>query len=146
MPNIMEISGLLSGRMGRLNGRLGKVAAAGRPGLMDLRNALGKGKVMKRRKKAVAKKVGPRAVRALPGPNAERALEVAEKMLAEGKKPLAIAWARQAEKKGQAEGKSAIVRRAQEIVKFVRGEAALKMMAGFGDIDGVVLGRMMGLW
>lgn len=137
MPNIMEISGLLSGRMGRLRGLKGP------GGLMDLRNALGKpGKKQKRAKHKVSRK----AMRALPGPGAERALEIAEKMFADGKKPLAIAWARQAEKKAMAEGKSAIKARAQEIIKVVRGEAAAKLMAGFGDVDGIVMGRMMGLW
>ena len=148
MPNIMEISGLLSGRMGRLR-RHRKMGA-----LMDLRNALGAGKKGKKSRKHRSRKVGHSAavkhgskgVRALPGPNAGRALEVAEKMLAEGKKPLAIAWARQAEIKGRAEGRSAIVRRAQEIIKAVRGEAVLKTAAGFGDIEMIYMGRHLGLW
>ena len=141
MPSIMEISGLLSGRLGRHRRHRG---LRGAQGMMDLRNALGKPR--KHRKKHTVKKVSQKAVRALPGPNAGRALEIAEKMMAEGKKPLAIAWARQAEKKAMAEGNHAVKARAQEIIKMVRGEAAAKLMAGFGDVDGIVLGRMMGLW
>lgn len=139
MPNIMEISGLLSGRMGRLQRKRGL------KGLMDLRNALG---AQRKKAKKVKKmrKPGRKALRALPGPNAERALEIAEKMFADGKKPLAIAWARQAEKKAIAEGKSAVKHRATELIKMVRGEAAAKLMAGFGDVDGIVMGRLMGLW
>lgn len=143
MPNIMEISGLLSGRMGRLNGKLGRLGNA-RPGLMDLRNALGKGKKVKSRK--ISSKPSQKAFRKLPGPNAQRALEIAEKLFAEGKKPLAIAWARQAENKAVAEGNSAVRHRATQLIKIVRGEAAAKLMAGFGDVDGIVMGRMMGLW
>ena len=141
MPNVMEISGLLGGRLGRMNGAV--------KGLRDLRSALGKPKrKMKSRKVSKPKAHGMtrKAARALPGPNAERALEVAEKMFNEGKKPLAIAWARQAEKKAIAEGKPAIKARAQELIKMVRGEAAAKLMAGFGDVDGIVMGRLMGLW
>ena len=140
MPNIMEISGLLGGRIGSLGRRrkLNRKAA-----LMDLRDALGKGKKKRHKKMHRPTK---KALRALPGPNAERALEIAEKMVAEGKKPLAIAWARQAEKKAVHEGKSAIKHRATELVKMIRGEAAAKLMAGFGDVDGIVMGRLMGLW
>lgn len=133
MPNIMEISGLLSGR-GRRRGL---------KGLMDLRQALGARKAKKSKK---VRKVGKRAMRALPGGNAEQKLAVAEKMFAEGKKPLAIAWARQAENRAIAEGKSAVKHRATQLIKIIRGEAAAKLMAGFGDVDGIVMGRIMGLW
>lgn len=139
MPNIMEISGLLNGRMGRLSGKVGAVR-----GLRNLKAALGKPK--KAKKASRPRPISQKAARALPGPNAERALEVAERMFNEGKKPLAIAWARQAEKKAIAEGKPAIKARAQELIKMVRGEAAAKLMAGFGDVDGIVMGRLMGLW
>lgn len=140
MPNIMEISGLLSGRRLRSRGRKGLRGA----GMMDLRDALGKPRGKKKAKKM--HRPSKRAMRALPGPNAERALEIAEKMFADGKKPLAIAWARQAEKKAVVEGKSAVKHRATELIKMVRGEAAAKLMAGFGDVDGIVMGRLMGLW
>jgi hypothetical protein len=137
----MEISGLLSGRRG-IQRRRRKMA-----GLMDLRNALGVAKKAKKhRKKRMTHAPVSRGVRALPGPTAERALEIAEKMLAEGKKPLAIAWARQAENKGRAAGKSAVIRRAHEIIKAVRGEAVLKTAAGFGDIEMIYMGRHLGLW
>lgn len=141
MPSIMEISGLLSGRMGALARlkRRRKMA-----GLMDLRNALGKHK--KARKKVRRTHASPRGARALPGPTAERALEVAEKMLADGKKPMAIMWARQAEVKGKAAGKSAVVRRAQEIIKAIRGEMVLKTAAGLGDVEMIYMGRHLGLW
>jgi len=144
MPNIMEISGLASGRMGML-GRARRLRKFRGANLMDLRNALamGKGKAKKAKKMRHPTK---KALRALPGGNAEQKLAVAEKMFAEGKKPLAIAWARQAENRAIAEGKSAIKHRATQLIKIIRGEAAAKLMAGFGDVDGIVMGRMMGLW
>jgi hypothetical protein len=134
MPNIMEISGLLSGR-GRRKRAL--------RGLMDLRNALASPKGKRRRK---VRKVSAKASRALPGPSAMRMLEIAEKLYADGKKPLALAWAARAAKRAAQEKNSAVQQRALELIKLIRGEAAAKLMAGFGDVDGIVMGRLRGLW
>ena len=136
MPDIMEISGLLGGGLGRRHRRG-----------MDLREALViKGLGRSRRRKISKAKVSPATRRVLAiGPTAERALQIAEDMLAQGKKPLAVAWARQAEIKAKAAGKSMIARRAQEIIKEVRGEAVLHAAANLGDVEMIFLGRKLGL-
>ena len=157
MPNIMEISGMLSGAPGQGGG------------LMDLRKALAlhtvkkiraarKVKAKKARKgrktKAARRVKGRRGLgqeqkvqRApLPGGmNAGKALELAERFFREGKRPLAIAWARQAENRGKAEGKSAIVRRAGEIIKEIRGAAVLQALAQYGDVKGLAMAQVMGI-
>lgn len=143
MPDIMEISGVLSKG-------LAKEAC---PGGLDLRDALALATIRKLRRarrvrRAKVRRVAPRPRRLVPaGMTAERALELAERFLRENRKPLAIAWARQAENRAKAEGKSAIVRRAQEIIKTVRGEAVAALLGGqLHDIDGIVMGRLMGIW
>jgi hypothetical protein len=142
MPSIMEISGTGDG------------------GIMDLRQALAahtvakmKRRMAKKRKKSrkamkISHKTGRRMRAALPGGmNAAKALELAERFFREGRKPLAIAWARQAENRAKAEGgASAIGRRAGEIIKAIRGEAALKALATFGDVSAIANGRLLGLW
>ena len=146
MPDIMEISGLLSGgRMPTLG--LGR-------GIADLRAALGK--VRRKAKKAKVKKVRRIRRKAAPkvlkvgvrpvGPSAERMLEIAEMMYAKGKKPLALAWATRAVKQAQAEGKSEVARRAGELIKTIRGEAVLKTAAGLSDVRMIYLGAKLGLW
>ena len=128
---------------------------------MDLRQALALATIKKlrrrrakkaaaaRRHKGVRVKGGRhvRARRALPGGmSAEKALELAERFFREGRKPLAIAWARQAQNRAKVEGKSTINRRADEIIKSIRGEAVAKAMALLGDSDGIAMGKIMGLW
>jgi hypothetical protein len=147
MPNIMEISGLATG--GGLKQAL-QLATIKKLRARRARKAAKKRKkksAPKRRKSLKGMGAKPKRRRALPGGmTAEKALELAERFVKEGKKPLAIAWARQAENRAKQEGRTAIVRRAQEIVKEIRGVAALKGMAVHGDIEGVVMGRLMGLW
>lgn len=84
--------------------------------------------------------------KAPPPMTAARALEHAERLLAENKPQGAFLFARRAYKAGKAEKKSTIVKRATEIIKFVRGSAAVKMLAALGDIDGIIQGRKLGLW
>jgi hypothetical protein len=128
MPNIIEISGLLSGKGRKC--KMGRLAAKKKRG----------------RRIPKVKTSGQKKKKKLPGPSAERALEIAEKMMAQGKKPLAIAWARQAINKAKVEGRADVAQRANEIIKTVRGSEALKMAAQLGDVDGLVMGRLLGLW
>ena len=147
MPDIMEISGLVGGRMPTL----------GRgPGIADLRAALGKmrrktkkakvKKVRRHHRKSVSAhkvlKVGVRPV----GPSAERMLEIAEMMYAKGNKPLALAWAARALKRAKAENKLAVVQRVTELIMTIRGEAVLKTAAGLNDIQMIYMGAKLGLW
>jgi len=121
MPNLIELSGLLG--MGRRASR-------------RLRAAVEEAKV-------ASKKASKQKMR---GPSAERSLQIAEAMLARGNKQLALAWAAQALKKAKIEGRSDITRRATELIKQIRGGAALQAFASLGDIDAIVLGRQLGLW
>ena len=84
--------------------------------------------------------------RAGPKISAAKALEVAERLMIAGNANMAYIWARRAHKLGQAEKKSAITKRAKEIIKALRGSAAIKMLAALGDIDGIIQGRKLGLW
>ena len=83
---------------------------------------------------------------AAPKISAAKALEVAERLLIENKPQGAYIWARRALKQAQTEKKSAIAKRAKEIIKALRGSAAIKMLAALGDIDGIIQGRKLGLW
>lgn len=84
--------------------------------------------------------------RQAPKISAAKALEVAERLLAENKPQGAFIWARRAHKEAKTEKKSAIAKRATEIIKFLRGSAAVRMLASLGDIDGIIQGRKLGLW
>lgn len=153
MPNIMEISGLL----GRGMGRVGRTAGSpwNATSIMDLRSALGakRGKRRKKRsKKAKVRRVvhaqkisRKRYARPLPGPSAERMLEIAEAMYAKSNKALALAWGSRALKRAKLEGKGDVATRANELIKQIRGEAMLKTAAGLNDVEVIHLGRMLGL-
>ena len=152
MPNLIQISDILmNGLRGKYDKKLkGLGGSKHKKGersvravatvskslqdFMDLRLALEPQGVRQAKKKK------------LPGPSAERALEIAEQMFAKGKKALALAWAKQAINKAKREDRQDIIDRANEIIKAVRGEVAIKMMGDIGDIDGLVMGRIMGLW
>lgn len=84
--------------------------------------------------------------RKMAGIPSHQALKIAEKQLEKGNRPLAIAWAVQAGNKARAEGRDDVAQRADDIVKMVRGQAMLKVLAEFGDVDGVIKGRVAGLW
>ena len=125
MPNLIELSGLL-------NGSAGGVPMDDYRYQMSLLENLAQSNSVKGSKKR-------------KGITAEKALEVAERLFL-AKKAAAFLWARRAEKIAKAEGKSKIVKRAQEIIKAVRGAAVVTAMAALGDVDGIVLGRELGLW
>lgn len=78
--------------------------------------------------------------------SAGKALEVAERLLVENKPQGAYIWARRAYKQAKAQGKSAIVKRAIEVIKALRGATAVRMLAALGDIEGILQGRKLGLW
>jgi hypothetical protein len=145
MPSIMEISGTGDGGIMDLKQALAAVTVA------KMRRRMAK-KAKKSRKARKAMKVahkGRGRMRAVVpgGMNASKAIELAERFFREGRKPLSIMWARRAENLAKSEaGGSAIARRANEIIKAVRGEAALKALAAFGDVSAIANGRLLGLW
>ena len=80
----------------------------------------------------------------LKGPNAARMLEIANKLLVDGKKALALAWAVRAKKRADLEGNKDDKDRAEQIVKILRAEIqakagfnALSSTSGFGDAEGI---------
>lgn len=125
MPNLIELSGLLGAARRR------RIRAA----------------MVEEQKLASRAKTAKAASRQrMRGPSAQRSLEIAEAMLAKGNKRLALAWAAQALKKAQFEGRSDIARRAQALIKKIRGSAALQAFGVSGDIEGFMLGQYLGMW
>jgi len=122
MPNLIELSGLLGAARRR---RL-------RAAMVEEQKPPSKAKAASKAK--------------MRGPSAQRSLEIAEAMLAKGNKRLALAWAAQALKKAQIEGKSEVARRAQALIKKIRGSAALQAFGVTGDVEGFMLGQYLGMW
>lgn len=132
MPNIIEISGLPN------FGTLGRRHLA--DGLsVSRRSAPVKSRTRSRKAAVAPKRRGPQ----IP---LQRKLEIVEKFLNEGNKRMAFMWARQLENQAKLERDGKMLARAQSIVKMLRGDAVLQTMAGLGDIDAIVLGRMAGIW
>lgn len=124
MPDLLELSGLL-GDFGRAK-YLAALQAS------------------KKNTKAASKKPG--GFRALP---AERQIAIAEKMASDPRpqvRRLAINWANWALENAKKEKNKLVAKRAEDIIKRLRGEAVVAALGGLGDIDGIVMGRMMGLW
>jgi len=122
MPSLLELSGLL-GEFGR--GRyLDAVTAS----------------------KAAAKTKIPNQPMNMQKMPAERQMDVAERLAAKGARALAMNWAIWAREKAKVEKNKKVLQQAEALIKRLRGEAAVSALAGLGDIDGIVMGRMMGLW
>lgn len=73
----------------------------------------------------------------LKGPTAQRMLEISRKLLADGKRGLALAWAVRARKRAEQEGNSFLVAEADRIIIPIRAEIQAKagFMAMVGDIS-----------
>lgn len=155
MPNMCELDALLAGgtsglgNAGPLSAKLIKAAK-----ISDLRDALSEGtkkksrtKKSKAKPKAKSKAKSKAKTRKLPpGPSAKRMLEIAEAQYAKGQKNLALAWGARAIKRAEAEGEMEVKQKAEELVKMIRGQEVLKALSGLGDVDGLVMGRLAGLW
>jgi len=137
VPNTCEIDALLAGGLRGL-GKLPARTIVSAHTISDLRAALGD--TMPKKASSKSKKKLP------PGPSAERMLEIAEAQLEKGNRNLALAWGARAVKRAGAENKKAVQAKAEELVKMIRGQEVLKALGGLGDIDGLIAGRMMGLW
>ena len=135
MPNLIEIEGLLQGHLSRNLRNLGKTGRKS------------KSKSGKKSRKTVTPKVTKKRVsKKVTKSEVQRKIALAERFFAEGKKGLALMWAAQAEKAAAKVRSLSVKRRAQDIIKAVRGQQALKSLSSIGDIDGIVQGRLLGLW
>lgn len=137
MPNMCEIDALLSGGLSGFS-KKGRTIVSAKSTLSDLRQALSDADAKPRSRRSKSKLP--------PGPSAARMLEIAESNLEKGKQKIALMWGVRAVKRAKAEKKTEIRKRADELVKVVRGQMALKIASSLGDMELLQLGRMHGIW